>query len=354
MCIQREGVSSASTERASQHLTKRSKMRLLFGVSLIVTLAVAAAVYFMMGMPGKSRNREPGAPIDRGLEGRLRSHIQHLAGEIGERHFRRGDTLDRSLRYIERAFSSLDYESQRLAYRLPGGYTFYNLESDLEGTNRPNEIIVIGAHYDTVPGTPGADDNASGSAALIELARLLKAQPLERTVRFVAFVNEEEPFHSTQMGSGIYARAARERGVNIIGMLSLESIGYYDDRPNTQHYPRIFQWFYPSIGSFVAFVGNLKSRPLLRKAIRAFRVHTAFPSEGVVAPERLVPDIGRSDHSSFWREGYPAIMVTDTVPFRNPNYHRPSDTPETLRYDYMSLVVQGLAKTIADLANEGD
>ncbi|MGH8615863.1 MAG: M20/M25/M40 family metallo-hydrolase [Gammaproteobacteria bacterium] len=326
-------------------------MRLLISVSLMVSLAVAAAIYFMMGMPGKSRNREPGAPIDRELEGRLRGHVQHLAEEIGERHYRQGESLDRSVRYIERAFLSLDYKSQRLAYRLSGGYTFYNLESDSKGATRPNEIIVIGAHYDTVPGTPGADDNASGIAALIELARLLRAQTLDRTVRFVAFVNEEEPFHSTQMGSGIYARAARERGVNIIGMLSLESIGYYDDRPNTQHYPRVFQWFYPSTGSFVAFVGNLTSRPLLRKAIRAFRIQTAFPSEGVVAPERLVPDIGRSDHSSFWREAYPAIMVTDTVPFRNPNYHRPSDTAETLRYDYMSIVVQGLAKTIADLAN---
>lgn len=329
-------------------------MRFLFGVSLIVTLAIAAAVYFMMSMPGKSRNREPGTPIDRDLEGRLRGHVQHLAEDIGERHYRRGDTLDRSVRYIERAFSALDYKSQRLAYRLPGGHTFHNLESDRQGATRPDEIIVIGAHYDTVPGTPGADDNASGIAALIELANLLKAQTLHRTVRFVAFVNEEEPFHSMQMGSGIYARAAREQGVNIVGMLSLESIGYYDDSPNTQHYPRIFRWFYPSTGSFVAFVGNLTSRPLLRNAIRAFRAHTAFPSEGVVAPERLVPDIGRSDHSSFWREAYPAIMVTDTVPFRNPNYHRPSDTPETLRYDYMSVVVQGLAKTIADLANTDD
>ncbi|MGH6635075.1 MAG: M20/M25/M40 family metallo-hydrolase [Gammaproteobacteria bacterium] len=305
-------------------------------------------------MPEKSRNREPGAPIDRDLEGRLRGHVQHLAEDIGERHYRRGDTLDRSVRYIEQTFSSLGYKSQRLAYRLSGGFTFYNLEADIEGANRATEIIVIGAHYDTVPGTPGADDNASGIAALIELARVLRAQTLDRTVRFVAFVNEEEPFHSTQMGSGIYARGARERGVNIVGMVSLESIGYYDDRPNTQHYPRVFQWFYPSSGSFVAFVGNLTSRPLLRRAIRAFRIHTAFPSEGVVAPERLVPDIGRSDHSSFWREAYPAIMVTDTVPFRNPNYHRPSDTPDTLRYDYMSIVVHGLAKTIADLANADD
>ncbi|MGH8645167.1 MAG: M20/M25/M40 family metallo-hydrolase [Gammaproteobacteria bacterium] len=329
-------------------------MRLLFSINLILTLAIAGAIYFMVGMPGKSRNREPGAPINRDLEGRLRGHVQHLAEDIGERHYRHGDTLERSARYIERAFSAIDFKPQRQAYRLQGGYTFHNLESAIEGANRPKEVIVVGAHYDTVPGTPGADDNASGIAALIELARLLRAQTLERTVRFVAFVNEEEPFHSTQMGSGIYARGARERGVNIIGMLSLESIGYYDERPNTQHYPKVFQWFYPSTGSFVAFVGNLTSRPLLRRAIHTFRIHTAFPSEGVVAPERLVPDIGRSDHSSFWREAYPAIMVTDTVPFRNPNYHRPSDTPDTLRYDYMSIVVQGLAKTIADLANADD
>jgi Zn-dependent M28 family amino/carboxypeptidase len=167
----------------------------------------------------------------------------------------------------------------------------------------------------------------------------------------VAFVNEEEPSATIYtMGSMVYARRARAKQECIVAMLSLESIGYYNDSPNSQHYPKPFNWFYPNTGNFLAFVGNLASRSLVRRTITSFRQRAQFPSEGVAAPETYAPDISRSDHSSFWQHGYAAIMVTGTAPFRNPHYHQHSDTPGTLRFDALARVVSGMSAVIIDLA----
>jgi Zn-dependent M28 family amino/carboxypeptidase len=209
---------------------------------------------------------------------------------------------------------------------------------------------VIGAHYDSVAGTAGANDNASGVAALLELGRLLKKTKPERTVRLVAFVNEEPPwFQTEEMGSLVYARRAKKRGERIVAMLALETIGCYSDLPKSQHYPAPFNMFYPDTGNFIAFVGNLRSRSLLRRAIGTFRATTPFPSEGVAAPESI-SGIGWSDHWSFWQEGYPALMVTDTAPFRYLHYHESEDTPEKLDYERMARVVTGLGRVAMELA----
>jgi hypothetical protein len=163
-------------------------------------------------------------------------------------------------------------------------------------------------------------------------------------------VNEEPPhFQSTDMGSVRYARRCRERGENVVAMLSLETIGYFSEREGSQKYPFPLSYFYPSQGNFIGFVGNRASRQLVRDVVGSFRTHARFPSEGAVLPAAL-PGVGWSDHWAFWQSGYPAVMVTDTAPFRNPNYHEASDLPDTLDYDRFARVVAGLEKVIAELS----
>jgi Zn-dependent M28 family amino/carboxypeptidase len=208
---------------------------------------------------------------------------------------------------------------------------------------------VIGAHYDTVYDCPGADDNTSGMAALLELARLLKGSHPARTVRFVAFVNEEPPwFQTDNMGSWVYAREAHRKKENIVAAVSLETVGMYSDVEGSQQYPEGFKSLYPSKGNFIAFIGDLGSHALVRDAVRSFRANSQIPSEGSAVPA-WIAGVGWSDHWSFWQEGYPGIMVTDTAPFRNPNYHRPTDKPETLDYERMARVVHGLVGVVTDL-----
>jgi Zn-dependent M28 family amino/carboxypeptidase len=229
-----------------------------------------------------------------------------------------------------------------------------NLEVTLPGTERGSEIIVVGAHYDTVRGSPGADDNASGVATLIEIARTLRPLALRRTVRLVAFVNEEPPFFFTRrMGSWIYASAARRRGDDIRLMLSLEMLGCYSDAPASQSYPPLLRWFYPDRGNFVAFVSNLRSRRALDAAVRAFRSRSDFPAQRLASPG-FVPGVAWSDQLSFWRAGYAGVMVTDTAFYRYAHYHAASDTPEKIAYPQMARVADGLAQAIGVLAASAD
>src|SRR5262249_21271394 len=161
---------------------------------------------------------------------------------------------------------------------------------------------------------------------------------------------EEPPYFQTPaMGSAVYARRCRERGEKVVAMLGLETIGYYTDRPGSQRYPFPFGLFYPKTGDFVAFVGNTGSRALVHRAVAAFRAGAPFPSEGAAAPAAL-QGVGWSDHWSFWQEGYPAVMVTDTAPFRNPDYHTPRDVPDRLAYAPMARVVAGLVRVVEALA----
>jgi Zn-dependent M28 family amino/carboxypeptidase len=218
------------------------------------------------------------------------------------------------------------------------------------GRQAPNEIVVIGAHYDSVSGSPGANDNGSGVAALLELARLFAARDVGRSVRFVAFVNEEPPFFRTgDMGSEQYARAARLKGEDIRAMLALETIGYYDDAPGSQHYPPFFSLFFPDRGNFIGMVSNFGSRALLKRAVAAFRAASNFPLESV-ATFGWVPGVDWSDHASFWNEGYPAIMITDTALYRYPYYHSVQDTPDKVDYARLARVTEALAAVVEALA----
>lgn len=284
------------------------------------------------------------------LELALRQQVDHLAGRIGERHVQRPQALHAAEAFIRETWEALGYQVVRQAYDA-AGVESANLEITLPGTDRASEIILVGAHYDTVPGSPGADDNASGVAALLELARLLRECRRARTIRLVAFVNEEPPFfYWGEMGSTVYARAARSRGDDIRVMLSLEMLGCYSDVPGSQNYPPPLGLFYPKQGNFIGFVSNLRSRRALREAFSAFARHCTFPAERLAAPS-FVPGVAWSDQLSFWRAGYPALMVTDTAFYRYRHYHAPTDTPEKLDYARMAAVVEGLARMLGALAS---
>ncbi len=330
----------------------RQWRRFVLHWSLIFSLLVAGLMY-IIGMPGKSYSGpfQPLSPDETELHDRLKAHVSLLAGHIGERNIWHYAELVTTADYIHDTFKELGYVPDIQAYQSEGR-TVKNLVAELVGTSVPREIVVVGAHYDSVLGSPGANDNGSGVAAMLELARLLKDRKPGRTVRFVAFVNEEPPFYYTEeMGSRVYATRARERGERITAMLSLETIGYYSDAPGSQHYPFPFSFFYPDIANFIGFVGNLSSRSLVHGALDAFRRHTAFPSEGVAAPG-WITGIGWSDHWSFWRVGYPAIMITDTALFRYAHYHSATDTPDKIDYARTARVVKGLSHVVAALANE--
>ena len=306
----------------------------------------------MIQMPGKSYHGPLPALTEAeiSLQRELQAHVEKLAGEIGERNLIWYKNLITAAEYIETTLTKAGYAVHQHGYEVSGKMS-YNLEVEIAGTDRPEEIVVIGAHYDSVTGSPGANDNATGVAAVLALAGRFSGQRTSRTLRFVAFVNEEPPFFQTSsMGSRVYAQASRQRDEKVVAMLSLETIGYYAEEDGSQRYPPPMSLFYPSTGNFIAFVGNVKSGPLVREVVGSFRRHAKFPSEGAAFPG-FIPGVGWSDHWAFWKEGYPAVMVTDTAPFRYPAYHSHQDTPEKVKYDQMARVVGGLRKVIADLAN---
>jgi Zn-dependent M28 family amino/carboxypeptidase len=279
----------------------------------------------------------------------LRDHVYILGAEIGERNIWHPGKLAATVEHIKKVWLQQGYEVKTQEYTVRD-LPVQNLEIELKGHRYPDKYIVLGAHYDSVRGSPGANDNGSGVAALLELSRLLRSGQPEITIRFVAFVNEEPPFFQTRrMGSRVYAARARQRKENITAMFSLETIGYYSEQPGSQRYPFPLRFFYPEAANFIGFVGNLRWHKLVRQALGSFRRHTHFPAHGVAAPFWLT-GIGWSDHLSFWREGFPAIMITDTALFRYDYYHTPADTPDKLVYDKMANVVAGIAMVIADLA----
>ena len=302
----------------------------------------------MIGMPGRSFTGPlpPLTAAESEIAERLKAHVSAVAGR--EHNLFHPEALEAAARYIERELERLGYAVQTQPYTIAAG-TARNVEAELRGAS--DELLIVGAHYDSVMGSPGANDNGSGVAATLELARLFRGSRLARTLRFVWFVNEEPPFFpGADMGSRRYAARSRSRGERIAGMFSLETIGYYSDAPGSQRYPPPLNFFYPDRGDFLAFVSNIGSRGLLRDTIGAFRRHARFPSEGVAAPA-AIPGVDWSDHASFWTEGYPALMLTDTAPYRYPHYHLRSDTPDKVDYARLARVVTGLHATFGELAD---
>ncbi len=326
----------------------RTRVALYLGALSILLLA---SLVYITRMPDASYSGPlPSLSTEESrIRDRLLGHVQTLADQIGERNLWHYPALLAAADYIQDMFVQLGYRPEAEAYE-SRGKPVRNIIAEKPGNAIPEEIVLVGAHYDSVIGSPGANDNGSGVAAMLELARLLAERALPRTVRFVAFVNEEPPFSYTpEMGSLVHARAARDRGDRIQAMLSLETIGHYSDQPGSQRYPFPLSLFYPNTADFIGFVGNLGSRELVRRALQSFRRHAAFPSEGAAVPA-WIRGVGWSDHWSFWQVGYPAIMVTDTAFFRYAHYHSARDTPEKLDYARTARVVAGLASVIADFS----
>lgn len=331
-------------------ITRRGCYRLVV-LFLLMALGLVVVGRIMLGMPGRGYHGALPAltPSQRELSAELRRDTEQLAAGIGYRSIFHARKLAQAAAYLHDQLTAAGYGTigEYASERCPTP----TLEVTLSGTTRPAEIVVIGAHYDSCQTTPGADDNATGVAATLALARRFAAHPQARTIRFVLFAGEEPPLFETEdMGSRVYAKACRGRGDRVVAMLSLEMLGCYSSAPESQHYPPPFAFLYPSTGNFVAFVSNVPNRGLVRRCIGSFRGHAQFPSEGAALPSGI-PGIGWSDHWSFWQEGYPAIMVTDTAMFRNANYHQPADTPEKLDFDSMARVVEGLERVVEDLAS---
>jgi Peptidase family M28 len=333
--------------------------RRIFFSAVRITIAFVAILvllwWFGMRMPGKNVSKPgPLSPDEVVLREELRANVQKLAGEIGERNMWHYPQLNAAADFIEDSFSRAGLRTRRDSYEM-GGQPCHNIEAEIPGSQQGAAasslpIIVIGAHYDSVFGSPGANDNGSGVAATLALARRFASAKPKRTLRFVAFVNEEPPyFLSGEMGSLVYARRCKERGDKISAMISLETIGYFSDAPHSQTYPSPgLGVFYPKVGNFIGFVSNVKSRTLLRRVITLFRKNAKIPSEGASLPA-FIPGVSWSDQWSFWQHGYQAIMVTDTAPFRYPYYHSSNDTPDKLDYDRFTLVVSGMENVIEKL-----
>lgn len=289
------------------------------------------------------------------IESNLRLHVERLAGLIGPRYLQKPKTILATVGYIENQWAEMGYTSSREEFDALGD-TAINLIVEQSGIRRADEILLLGAHYDTVHSTPGADDNASAVAVLLEASRLLREHTCKRTIRHVAFACEEPPYFNVgAMGSQHHARNARLRGEKIRGMLCLEMVGYYSTAKQSQAVPpRIPKWmhvFFPRQGDFLAAVGNMASWKLCWGFRRGFkRGARSMPLFSICLPE-TINEIRMSDNSSFWDQGYPALMLTDTSFLRNPNYHKATDTPETLDYPRMTEVTLGVVSAMRYLAN---
>jgi Zn-dependent M28 family amino/carboxypeptidase len=286
------------------------------------------------------------------VEDRIREHVVALAGTIGERNIFRPKALAAARDYIEAVLTQQGYRVERQTYEVHG-IGCANLEATLTGRTKRERVLLLGAHYDSVAGSPGADDNASGVAALLEIAALFAGTTPSLTVRFVAFVNEEPPFFMTQrQGSAIYAKAARKRGDDIRLMVSLEMLGCYFDTPGSQHYPPLLRWFYPDRGNFLALISDFGSLPAARHMARVFRAHSDFPLE-YAGLFRWFPGVAWSDHLSFWRQGYPAVMATDTVFHRYSCYHTAGDTLDKVNMPKLAEATVALYRCCAAMAEDG-
>lgn len=283
------------------------------------------------------------------IQTNLKRTVNYLSSVIGSRGYLEMKPLGLAADYIEGELRSYGYDVLIQPYDFEGRI-YKNIIAELQGKKTQEKILVIGAHYDTVIGTPGADDNASGIAGLLEIARLLSNKNLDKTVRFVAFTLEEPPLFMTRhMGSYVYARSLKKKRENIEGMVSLEMIGYFKDSPKSQSFPLpFFNWFYPNKANFIALVGNLSSKSFISSFKSGFKKGTDLPVESL-STISLVPGVDFSDHSSFYRFGYKALMVTDTAFYRNTHYHEITDREETLDYRRMTEVVLGIRSAIEKL-----
>jgi hypothetical protein len=284
------------------------------------------------------------------IQNNLRRAVYFLSNEIGSRGYLEIDALNKAGDHISSGLSNYGYTVLEQPYEVEG-HIYKNIYTEIKGEKSPEKVLVVGAHYDTVAGTPGADDNASGVAGLLELARLLSNRTFDKTIQIVAFTLEEPPFFRSRfMGSHVYAQSLNQKGIDVEGVICLEMIGYFTDEPESQLFPvPFFRWIYPTKGNFIIIVGNIHSRSFLDRVKSGFKKGTDLPVESLSAIP-LLPGIDFSDHRSFWKFNYNAVMVTDTAFYRNPQYHGIGDIPEILDYERMAKVIMGLKSAIEEMS----
>ncbi len=326
---------------------------ILWGAGLLLVLGAlsAATAWYMLGLPGKSFSGPipPPTPAEEELAARLKRHVTAIASvPHNVSHYAE---LEKSAAYIEGELKALGYTPRDQVYDTDGR-SVRNIEAVIEpqAAGPETESIVVGAHYNSAGIAPGANDNGTGVAAILELARLLKdLRPKDKRLRLVLFVNEEPPYDRTpKMGSWRYAEMLKEHGERVAGMMSLETLGCFSDKPGSQKYPVPFRLFFPSTANFLAFVALPGGRDFLQEVVCPFRRHTKLPTIGGTAPDQF-DGVGWSDHWSFAQHGYPAIMITDTALFRYAHYHKATDTPEKVDYEKLARITLGLEQTLREL-----
>ncbi|MBL8524278.1 MAG: M28 family peptidase [Betaproteobacteria bacterium] len=313
----------------------------LFRIWVAIAVILGVAMAWMTVMPGDAGGKS-GVQVSPSLASSLQAHVTAIAGE---RNIATPAALDRAAAYIETQLAGMGYDVKSQWFDT-AGVRVRNIYVIVPGTT--DAAVVVGAHYDSARHTAGADDNASGVAALLELARTAKSAPAAgAALHLVFFTNEEPPYFRTQaMGSYHYADSLSRANTRVTGMFSLEMLGYYCDVPGCQRYPFPLSVVFPDKGNFIGFVSNPDSRGMLREVTREFRKHAGIASEGIAAPT-FIQGVDYSDQQWFWHFGWPAVMVTDTSFMRNPHYHKMSDTPDKLDYSRMAAVVDGLTHVIA-------
>ena len=316
--------------------------KLMLGILVIYPLLITKSGFAQMKEPSKIE---------------LETHLKRIVGErtpgSSDRHLAQvfqhvKETLERSGYQVE--LDSFPFSTKQIggSAALSGGLekTFQNIIGRKKGV-LSDERIIIGAHFDSVPGSPGADDNASGVVVMLELARILAGRKWKHTVEFIGFNMEEW----NMIGSNAYVKKIKQDKIKVFGMVSLEMVGFSSDAPKSQKIPMGFSFFYPTTGNFIAVVGNLKSFGLLNLFKSKMKEVKQLPVESLALPFNgwPVPAVRLSDHSPFWDAGYPALLITDTSFYRNPHYHGPTDTIETLNMDFMQKVTEGVAKALIAL-----
>jgi hypothetical protein len=333
------------------------KLKRVFVLLVILFIAFLFFSYwYMLQCKGNWR----GEPLEKKMKTELieikksmESDIEYLQN-LGPRNSE-NDTSYKQLRqcekWIKQRWESQGYVVKKQTFSFKGK-EYSNLEIEIKGRTLPSEIIIISAQYDTLPGSPGANNNGSGIAILFQLSRLLKSHIPERTLRLLNFVNEEDPFFGTEMmGSYQYAKRAYQYRENIRIMLSLDALGIFKEEPGSQKYPFPFSLVYPNRGNFLAFIGDFSSRKYMVETTRGFKKGSSFLIEAGVVP-KWVEGAGWSDHLSFWKFGYPGIMVTDTGGFRSPSHTTKEDTMEKLNFEAMSRIVVGMYSAIVELTQK--
>ena len=326
-------------------------MSSLVVAGLLILALLIAGIWYSIAFPLQPF-KGPLPPLDEGAHGlarRLEAHITTVASK--PHNLDHYEALESAAVYIEQTLMGFGLKPQAHIFTV-AGKPVRNIEVVWEpaGATPATPTIVIGAHYDSPEDAPGANDNGTGVAAALELAQSLAAlKPASHRLRLALWVNEEQPYGKTpDMGSWRHAKALKDSGENIEGMIALETIGYFSGEAGSQEFPPPFGLIYPSTGNFIAFVGLPGSRAFLHRALKVFRAHAQFPSIGGVAPGFL-EGIDLSDHWAFHQFGFPAMMVTDTAPYRNPYYHELDDLPENVDYESLARVTLGLEKMLRQL-----